>query len=151
MNCGECQYLLIGIFHSFAQMKKIEQEGMGLNKIILSLGSNRESEANIRRANELLCAYLTSVTFSEAAYTEAVGLPEGGEFLNQVAVGYTQEQPEAIRQTLKQMERQLGRTPEGKAQGCIPIDIDLLQWNEQVLKPADLEREYVVSLLRTLG
>lgn len=124
---------------------------MSLNKIILSLGSNRESEANIRQSDELLCSYLTSVTFSEAVYTEAVGLPEGGVFLNQVAIGYTEEQPETIRQALKQMERQLGRTPEGKAKGCIPIDIDLLQWNELVLKPADLEREYIVSLLSTLG
>jgi 2-amino-4-hydroxy-6-hydroxymethyldihydropteridine diphosphokinase len=151
MNCGQCQYLLIGIFHSFVRMKMKEQEGMKQNKIILSLGSNRESAANIRQADELLCAYLTSVSFSEAVYTEAVGLPEGGKFLNQVAIGYTKEHPEVIRQTLKQMERLLGRTPEGKANGCIPIDIDLLQWNEQVLKPADLEREYIVSLLRTLG
>lgn len=124
---------------------------MNLNKIILSLGSNRESEANIRRADELLRGFLDTVTFSEALCTEAVGLPEGGQFLNQVAIGYTDKQPEAIWQTLKQMERQLGRTPDGKATGCIPIDIDLLQWNGLVLKPADLERGYIVSLLRTLG
>lgn len=124
---------------------------MGLNKIIVSLGSNRESEANIRQADELLCGYLASVTFSEAVYTAAVGLPDGGVFLNQVAIGYTEEQPEAIRLALKQMERQLGRTPEDKAKGCIPIDIDLLQWNEQVLKPADLERGYVSTLLYLLS
>lgn len=123
---------------------------MKLNKVILSLGSNRDPEVNIRAAGELIRDYFVTVSFSEAVYTEPIGLPVKTPFLNQAVIAYTADQPEAVHIALKQMERQLGRTPEEKAQHVIRIDIDLLQWNEQILKPDDLKRPYVSSLLLSL-
>lgn len=41
----------------------------------------------------------------------------------------------------------MGRKQGDKAKGNIPIDIDLLQWNDQTLKPQDLQRPYVQSAL----
>ena len=38
----------------------------------------------------------------------------------------------------------------GKHQGIVPLDIDVLQWNEQILKPADMKRDYVREALRSL-
>lgn len=71
-------------------------------------------------------------------------------FLNCVAIGYVSEDPEALRRILKAIEHRLGRRPEDKAAGRIPIDIDLLQWNEEVLKPADLSRGYVIQGIASL-
>jgi 2-amino-4-hydroxy-6-hydroxymethyldihydropteridine diphosphokinase len=51
---------------------------------------------------------------------------------------------------LKDLEEEAGRTPEGKHQGIVPLDIDVLQWNEQILKPADMKRDYVREALRSL-
>ncbi len=122
-----------------------------LNKIILSLGANSNSEINIAAADDLLRSNFVSIYFSEPVYTEPIGDIKTGLFLNQVAIAYTSNYPDEINKILKQVERTLGRTPESKVQGSIPIDIDLLQWNEQVLKPDDLQRDYVRSLLRTLS
>ena len=121
-----------------------------LNKVILSLGTNRNREINIAAADDLLRCSFTSIHFSEPVYTEPIGNMKTGMFLNQVAIAYTSNCQDEIIQILKQVERKLGRTPESKACGEIPIDIDLLQWNELILKPDDLERDYVRLLLRTL-
>lgn len=123
---------------------------MRQNKVILSLGSNRDRETNIRSAGYWLRACFATVSFSDVVYTKSIGYPEDDIFLNQVAVAYTDKQPETIQNSLKEIEIRLGRTKEGKVQGNIPIDIDLLQWNEQVLKPDDLKREYIRSLLQEL-
>ena len=50
---------------------------------------------------------------------------------------------EEVKAILKKIEKILGRTQEDKKRGIIAIDIDLLQWNHQVLKPDDLQREYI--------
>ena len=51
----------------------------------------------------------------------------------------------------KQIERRMGRTAEGKRQGIIPIDIDLIRWNDHLLKPDDYRRDYVQEALAQLS
>lgn len=120
------------------------------NQVLLSLGSNQECERNIRYAVRLLSEYFERITYSSPVYTDPVGAGLPGPFLNQVAIAYTAATPAEIRTVLKQIERRLGRTPESKISGHIPIDIDLLQWNDRILKPGDLQREYVRSALLSL-
>ena len=50
-----------------------------------------------------------------------------------------------IKDVLKDIECCIGRKPEDKSCGRVPIDIDLLQWNDQILKAEDLTREYVLD------
>lgn len=121
------------------------------NEVVLCLGSNTDCEANLKSAAGLLRAYFGSIRFSEAIYTEPIGLPGSGLFLNQVAVAGTDASREEVRQAVKAMERALGRTPDSKQKGRIPIDIDLLLWNGVVLKPADWEKEYVQLLFRSVA
>ena len=59
------------------------------NNVILCLGSNTDCEANLKSAVSLLRAYFGSIRFSEAIYTEPIGLSDSGLFLNQVAVAGT--------------------------------------------------------------
>lgn len=131
-------------------MCKTIDEKRRSNQVLLSLGSNQDSERNIRCAARLLDEYFERITYSEPVYTDPVGTGLPGPFLNQVAMACTGDTPEEITKVLKQIERRLGRTPESKISGHIPIDIDLLQWNDRILKPADLEREYVRSGLLSL-
>ena len=95
--------------------------------------------------------YFGTIRFSEAAYTEPVGLPGSGLFLNQVAVAGTEASQEEVEPALKDMEKRLGRMPDSKQKGQIPIDIDLLLWNGTILKPADWEKEYVQLLFRSVA
>lgn len=65
--------------------------------------------------------------------------------LNRVAVLYSEESLARIKDVLKDIECCIGRKPEDKSCGRVPIDIDLLQWNDQILKAEDLTREYVLD------
>lgn len=122
-----------------------------LNRVVLCLGSNLNRESKIEEASVLLRSYFDSICFSEAVYTESVGEESlSSPFLNQVAIAYTRYTPIEIHAALKQMEYVLGRRPEDKLKGLIPIDIDLLQWNEQILKEEDLKRSYIKESLDKL-
>lgn len=122
-----------------------------LNKIILSLGSNQDQEKNMADAVRILRNLFATITFSDSVYTEPIGLRGSAPFLNQVAVAYTSEQPDEIKHLLKRIECSLQRKPEDKNSGVVLIDIDLLQWNDLILKPEDIKRDYIMEGLRILG
>ena len=121
-----------------------------LNKIILSLGSNQDQEKNMAEAVRILRNQFVSIAFSNSVYTEPIGLTGSAPFLNRVADAYTSEQPDEIKHLLKRTEYELQRMPDDKNFGIVPIDIDLLQWNELILKPDDLRRYYIIEGIRAL-
>ncbi|MCI6522641.1 MAG: 2-amino-4-hydroxy-6-hydroxymethyldihydropteridine diphosphokinase [Parabacteroides sp.] len=121
-----------------------------MNCAYLCIGSNRNKEVNIKRAEEMLRARFASIRFSPLMETEAIGCPGAERYLNQMAVCYCEEPLDEVQVTLKRMEWEIGRRPTDKATGRMPIDIDLIQWNDQPLKPADLQRSYVKEGLRYL-
>ena len=121
-----------------------------LNKIILSLGSNQDQEKNMAEAVRILRNQFVSIAFSNSVYTEPIGLTGSAPFLNWVAVAYTSEQLDEIKHLLKRIEYKLQRMPDDKNFGIVPIDIDLLQWNELILKPDDLRRYYIIEGIRAL-
>ena len=129
-----------------------EQRNEVEHRIFLSLGSNCQAEKNMQLAMQLLQARFHTLRFSEAIWMEALNYPQSvGPFLNRVAEGWVSESPEEIRACLKAIERQLGRHSGQKAAGVVVIDLDLLQWNDQIMKSADLQRPYVRSGLASLG
>lgn len=111
-----------------------------MNRVVIGLGSNHDGEKNIAIAIELLRERFPLIRISSPKYTEPEGMEGSGLFLNCMAVALTPEAPDVLTAIFKQMEKTLGRTPQGKQAGIIPIDIDLLQWNDLVLKPEDLKR-----------
>ena len=54
---------------------------------------------------------------------------------------------------LKALERRTGRTPEQRKKHpeAIPVDIDLITWDRETLKPRDITRPYLIEGLRELG
>lgn len=100
------------------------------------------------QAVEYLTQTFDSVLFSERLETEAYGnLAGSASFFNQLAIAYTPLAAEAVVARLKTIEKEIGRRPEDKANGLIPIDIDLLQWNDLILRSEDLKRDYNQTLL----
>ncbi|HAC21156.1 MAG TPA: hypothetical protein DCF91_03525, partial [Porphyromonadaceae bacterium] len=55
-----------------------------------------------------------------------------------------------IKQLTKQIERDLGRNAEQRALGNMPMDIDIVIWNDAILKPDDLKQTYVHDAIRSL-
>ena len=64
-------------------------------------------------------------------------------FSNQLAKFSTTLSPDSVRDLFKELERRSGRIPEDKAQGVVKLDIDLLVFDNKILKPEDMEREYI--------
>ncbi|MFV0272760.1 MAG: 2-amino-4-hydroxy-6-hydroxymethyldihydropteridine diphosphokinase [Macellibacteroides fermentans] len=122
-----------------------------LYRVILSLGSNYNEQQNMAFAVEQLKRLFLSIRFSESYYTDPVGSSYSvGKYLNQVAVAYTGYSADEIKPMLKEIEAAAGRSPQLKAEGKIPLDVDLVKWSDQVLKPADLQQDYVLRGLSDL-
>ena len=124
---------------------------MNQHTCILCLGSNFYRIAHMAYAQRELKKHFPTIRFSEEMETEAIGSRFLSPFSNQVASFETTLSSEEVRAILKQIERDLGRLPEEKPQGVIRIDIDLLMYDDCVLKPADLERDFVVEGLKSLN
>ena len=54
---------------------------------------------------------------------------------------------------LKALECHTGRTPEQRKAHpeAIPVDIDLITWDREILKPRDVTRPYLIEGLLELG
>ena len=124
-------------------------------RFIISLGSNlcpSEAESNLSKAEIFLSGlFAADIIFSSHYSTPGVGSGEGKTYLNAVAVGHTSLTAEAIRTSLKDFELRTGRTPEVRALGIVPIDLDLLLLGDNVFKPKDLSQSYVLRGLNELG
>ena len=124
-------------------------------RFIISLGSNlcpSEAESNLTKAEIFLSGlFAADIIFSSHYSTPGVGSGEGKTYLNAVAIGHTSLSAEAIRTSLKDFELRTGRTPEVRALGIVPIDLDLLSLGDNVFKPKDLSQSYVLRGLNELG
>jgi len=110
-----------------------------MNTAILMLGSNFNTEQNINLAKEKISEYYEIVSVSSRIITLPFGKQYKSDFQNEAVKLLSDETAEDTKATLKQIETELGRTPESKKQGIIPIDIDLIFWNETQMH-ADYDR-----------
>ena len=116
---------------------------MNLHTCLLCLGSNLDGATRLSAARNALRSHFPDIRFSHEMVTEAIGSGFLSPFHNQVAQFTTPLEAESIRQLLKGIEQAQGRLTEDKAQGIVKLDIDLLTVDDLVLKPKDLEREFV--------
>ena len=116
---------------------------MNLHTCLLCLGSNLDGAIRLSAARSALRSHFPDIRFSQELVTEAIGSGFLSPFHNQVARFETPQDAESIRTLLKSIEQAQGRLPEDKAQGIVKLDIDLLMIDDQVLKPKDMEREFV--------
>lgn len=120
------------------------------NQIIIALGSNTNPRQNMERASSAIELLLPDIRWSEAVFTAPEACSNPALFLNLVGIAHTSLPVADLIRHFKQIERALGRVPENKHQGIIPIDIDLLQWNSELLKPDDMQRGYIKEGIRQL-
>ena len=95
------------------------------------------------QARKVLRFHFPNIRFGEEMDTEAIGSGFLSPFSNQLARFTTLLSVEEVRSILKSIEKENGRLPEDKAQGIVKLDIDLLTYDEQILKPKDLEKDFI--------
>ena len=116
---------------------------------IVSIGSNEERERQMALAREWLRGLYPDVRFSEELETEPLFLSRKALFSNQLASFSSACSPDEVVAQLKQIEREAGRTPEMKRQERVPLDLDLLVAGDLILRPKEMERDYIQRLLHS--
>ena len=123
---------------------------MNTHTCILCIGSNYDRTAYMAYARNDLMKHFPNIRFSPEMETEAIGDRFLSPFNNQVASFETSLSAEEVRTILKQIESVHGRLPSDKSHGIVKMDIDLLMYDDCVLKPQDLERNFVLEGLKSL-
>ena len=105
-----------------------------MNHIVLSLGSNiGNRHANLDEARTSLENKGISIIKASALYeSEPVGFTDQDEFLNQVLLVDTQQNPLEVLESCLSVERHMGRIRTVK-NGPRNIDIDLLFYHDEIL------------------
>lgn len=113
------------------------------------MGSNTEPASHLALARRELQHRFPDVWFSPEEVTAPIGMRHNqASFINQLACLSSDAQPKEIEQQLKEIEQLAGRTPEEKALEVVRLDLDLLMADEEVLRPKDLQRDFVQQLLK---
>ena len=124
---------------------------MTMHTCLLCLGSNLDASTRLSAARSALLSHFPDIRFSNEMVTEAIGSGFLSPFHNQVASLKTSLPAEQVRAILKSIEQGQDRLPKDKAQGIVKLDIDLLMYDDIVLKPKDMEREFVMEGMKSLG
>lgn len=107
-------------------------------RIYISIGSNIEAEKNIRIAVNALKENYGRLILSSVYESEAVGF-EGDNFLNLVAGVNTDEDVHTVVDNLRKIEDENGRDRSGPRFSPRTVDLDLLLYDDLILKEEGLE------------
>lgn len=118
-----------------------------MSTILLSIGSNTFAKTNIDKAKRMLLYLFPNIVFSDPILSE----PEDDNFKylfrNILACFTTDMNLDELNSKIKLTERAVGRTSRDKYQGKVIIDIDILMYGDDAIRPQDLEKEYIQQLL----
>lgn len=123
-----------------------------MNRAIIGIGSNiPTAKQRVEECCADILKMVSEVQFSSIYETVAVGSLPQPNYHNCVGVITTSATFEELKLRLKEYERQAGRLPEHKAEGKVIIDIDIVVWNNDVIKPTDLARSYMTIGMKELN
>jgi 7,8-dihydro-6-hydroxymethylpterin-pyrophosphokinase (HPPK) len=113
-----------------------------MNRLVISIGSNsRDREWQMKNGLEWLRSVLSHIKESEV-YNSAASNGRDADYLNAVVSASCRESLDDITAKFKEYENVCGRTPASKQTGEIPMDIDIIIWNDEIIRPNDYEHEY---------
>ncbi|MGN1238558.1 MAG: 2-amino-4-hydroxy-6-hydroxymethyldihydropteridine diphosphokinase [Muribaculaceae bacterium] len=113
-----------------------------MNTLTLSIGSNsKDREWQMKHGIEWLKHIFSDAKVSSVYNSVAVN-GRDSDYLNAVMTASTKLDLDDTIALMKQYEAVCGRTPASKLQGVIPIDIDIVLWNNDVIRPNDFARQY---------
>lgn len=113
------------------------------HSVIIALGSNICQNAHIQWASQRLEDLLSDCKMSSTLWTEDVK-GSGKMYMNRLVFGHTEKGVEELERSLKELEAQCGRRPSSPD---VPIDLDLMQYDQQRYHKKDWERPYIQNLI----
>lgn len=134
-----------------------------MHTFILLMASNCEASAHIAKAMERLRHHFPDeIRFSGVHESEAFGKTTVSSthssaitsltstYLNAVCLGKTTLSQAEMEHWLKETETNMGRIRGESAHGRVHIDLDLVVWDETILRPVDAGRAYYQTCLNDL-
>lgn len=117
-------------------------------KAVIALGSNLENrKLNLDIAVTKLEEVLRNLIVSKYIETKAVGGPVQPDFLNSVAIGESELEPEDLLNRLLTIEDEMGRVREIKW-GPRIIDLDLIVFGDHVINTQNLKLPHPLASSR---
>ena len=121
-----------------------------MHKVLLSMGSNTQARFNINRAKCILQKQFPTIRFTDDIESESHGNAFTSLFVNSLGYFESDLKKNELIAHFKDIEKNMGRDPKDKIEGKVIIDIDLIKWDNEVVKPEDFERSYIRDLLKSL-
>ena len=121
-----------------------------MHSFLLSIGSNYNTLNNIAVVKELLLRYFTDIYFTQTSESEPIGKNYSDRFVNMLATFQSEHHLDETIKILKQIEQEMGGTSEDKKHGKVIIDLDIIAYDDNIVRPTDYYRTYVQYLLKYL-
>lgn len=122
-----------------------------LTNFVISIGSNVDDrETKIEDAVSLI-----SAVGNISSKTKSLESPDfnnlGKPYVNILIKGSSPISLSEFTTVIKFIEQQLGRTENSKSSGIMPVDIDLVIWDNEIIDAAEYQRPHFQKLLRALA
>lgn len=113
-----------------------------MNNIVISIGSNAPGRNRlVEECIGFLKEKFPDARFSRV-YNTAAANGRDADYLNAVMESTCRDDFDTVKTSLKLYEASQGRTPKSKASGVVPIDLDIVVWNGEVVRQRDFGQQY---------
>ncbi len=113
-----------------------------MNRFVLGVGSNSsDRDWQIENAIKWIKEKFSNVKLSSIYETRASN-GKDADYINLVMRVDTHKSIEETTEMLKKYEAICGRTPASKLEGVIPIDLDIVVWNTEIVRPKEFDYPY---------
>ncbi|MFW6169760.1 MAG: 2-amino-4-hydroxy-6-hydroxymethyldihydropteridine diphosphokinase [Planctomycetota bacterium] len=119
-----------------------------MNRAVIGVGSNVNPERNIAQACTTLAQRHALLARSRIVETEPIGFSDQPKFWNTTLLLETDQQRDALREELHDIEREQGRVRAANKYGQRTIDLDIVVWNGQVVDEDVHERDFLRAGVR---
>lgn len=121
-----------------------------MNLAVVGLGSNIDPERNMQRGKELVASTFNVLKFSHFLITKPQNNLQQAEFINGGALIMTPMSFLELKETLKGIEMQMGRTAEMHNNKPRVIDLDIHAWNGEIVDPHFYQWEFLRMIILEL-
>lgn len=127
-----------------------------MNHFQILLASNSNGIENVNNArNRLMELFPNGISFSEIIVSTPIdknGMekPDEPNYLNAICLAQSDATLDHIQFLLKQMETLMGRKKGSDVKDEVVIDLDLVVWNGEILRPWDVSQTYYKDCLKSL-